>query len=118
MHKVKQFIHNETGVKGSGTKRESSSPAQRGQQCLDCGGAATSVMLNLPFFKTNRKLKVFVLRFLVPGLNVRSKIKHFKHASCRPYLASRWSLAISPLAHYFFSLAFPVRLLTQKLPAF
>ena len=117
MHKVKQFVHNKTGENDSGKKGESSSPTQRRQQCLDCEGGATSVMLNLPFFKTNRKLKVFVLRFLVPGLNVRSKIKYFKHIFCRSYLASRWFLAISPLAHYFFSPSFPVRLLTQKLPA-
>ena len=114
MHKVKQFVHNITNER-DWQNGESSSPTPRGKQCLDCGGA-TSVMLNLPFFKTNRKLKAFV-RFLVPGLNVRSKVKHFKRTFCRSYLASRWYLAISPLAHYFFTLAFPVRLLSQKLPA-
>ena len=102
-------------MKGTGKKEKAQVPHQEGSSALTVRGA-TSVMLNLPFFKTNRKLKAFV-RFLVPGLNVRSKVKHFKRTFCRSYLASRWSLAISPLAHYFFTLAFPVRLLSQKLPA-
>ena len=71
MHKVKQFIHNKTSEGDSGKKEKAQAPHKEGSR----ESSTESSMLNLPFFKTNRKLNVFVLRFLVPGLNVRSKVK-------------------------------------------